>query len=64
MAMVTGVCYGLHTCRKVDPRHIRNLMGKLKAENPEGYKQLMARFDDTKMSKKDFEAAKQFYEGK
>mmetsp|Transcript_8107 Transcript_8107/g.7553 ORF Transcript_8107/g.7553 Transcript_8107/m.7553 type:complete len:99 (-) Transcript_8107:24-320(-) len=64
MTLMTATIYGLHTCRKVDPRHIRNLMGKLKVENPEGYKQLMTKFDHTKMSKKDFEAAKQYYEGK
>lgn len=27
--------FGIHTCRKVDPRHIRNLLGKLKVEDPE-----------------------------
>lgn len=34
LTVLTAVLYALHTCRKVDPRHIRNMLGKLKIENP------------------------------
>lgn len=53
----------MHTCRRVDPRHIRNMLGKLKVENPQQYEQMFKKFNK-QMSKKEFEAAKSYYEGK
>jgi len=34
LTVLTTILFALHTCRKVDPRHMRNLLGKLKIEDP------------------------------
>jgi hypothetical protein len=41
MTILTAMCFAAHTSRRVDPRHIRNLLGKLKVEDPAGYKRMI-----------------------
>lgn len=52
----------MHTCRKIDPRHMRNLLGKLKVEDPAAYERMMKTIHQQKLSKNEIEAAKSFYE--
>jgi hypothetical protein len=40
MTVLTAFLFALHNGRRVDPRHIRNLMGKLKVEDKAGYEAL------------------------
>ena len=61
MTVLTAFTIGLHTCRRVDPRHIKNLLGKLKLEDPITYKKMME--SKVAMSKKEFEKTKKYYEG-
>jgi hypothetical protein len=42
----------------VDPRHIKNLLGKLRVEDPQAFHNMMNQFNKQVMSKKDYEAAK------
>lgn len=32
--VMTALIFAMHTCRKVDPRHIKNLLGKMRIEDP------------------------------
>jgi hypothetical protein len=34
---MTALIFAMHTARRVDPRHLKNLLGKLRVENPEGF---------------------------
>ena len=44
VTVLTAFLFALHSCRKVDIRHIRNLFGKLKIENPDLYKKLLDQY--------------------
>jgi hypothetical protein len=52
----------MHACRRADPRHVRNLIGKLKIEDPQAYKRMME--GQVKMSRKEIESAMKYYESK
>ena len=34
MTVLSAFIFSMHTCRKVDPRHMKNLLGKLRTEDP------------------------------
>jgi hypothetical protein len=61
VTILTALVFALHTCRRVDPRHIKNLLGKLRVEDPEGFHRMMGHFNKQVMSKKEYEAAKQHF---
>lgn len=44
LSVLTATLFALHSCRKLDVRHIKNLFGKLKHENPELYKNMMNKY--------------------
>ena len=50
--------FAIHTCRRVDPRHIKNLLGKLRVEDPQAFQAMMQNFNKKMMSKKDYNMAK------
>lgn len=58
VTVLTALIFAIHTARRVDPRHIRNLLGKLKAEDPQAFQAMMANFNKQVMSKKEYEMAK------
>jgi len=41
MTVMTTFLYTLHNARRVDIRHVNNMIGKLKREDPNAYKRLM-----------------------
>ena len=41
MTVMTAFLYTLHNARRVDIRHVNNMIGKLKREDPNAYKRLM-----------------------
>jgi cytochrome c oxidase assembly protein subunit 15 len=41
MTVLTAMVFAMHNARKVDPRHIKNLLGKLKVEDRSAYEQMM-----------------------
>lgn len=41
MTILTSVLMLLHSAKRVDPRQIKNLIGKMRAESPESYKNYM-----------------------
>lgn len=61
MTVLTATILAMHSCRRPDPRHIKNLIGKLKIEDPIAYKKMME--GKVKMSKREIESAMKYYEG-
>lgn len=55
MTVLTAMIFSIHTCRKVDPRHIRNLLGKMKVEDPQAYQKMMGSFNKNMLSKREYE---------
>ncbi len=37
VTVLTALIFAIHTCRRVDPRHIKNLLGKLRVEDPQAF---------------------------
>ena len=48
MTVLTAMVFAMHNARKVDPRHIKNLLGKLKVEDRTAYEQMM-KFQQSKI---------------
>lgn len=52
----------MHTCRRVDQRHIKNLLGKLRVEDPKRFEEVTNRFNkNLGMSHKQYTALKDKY---
>jgi hypothetical protein len=45
MTVLTAIVYTLHCCRRVDPRHVKNLLGKLKSQDRKSYEQVMGQLE-------------------
>mmetsp|Transcript_24692 Transcript_24692/g.21926 ORF Transcript_24692/g.21926 Transcript_24692/m.21926 type:complete len:109 (+) Transcript_24692:998-1324(+) len=41
MTVLSALVFCLHSCKRLDPRHVKNILGKIKMENPVVYRQLM-----------------------
>ena len=52
MTVLTAFLFALHNGRRVDPRHIRNLMGKLKVEDKAGFEALNKHLQNKSRSQK------------
>ena len=52
MTVLTAFLFASHTCRKVDPRHLKNLIGKMKLEDPEAFRKMTSRYNKDVMSKR------------
>lgn len=44
MTVLSAILFALHTCRKPDARHLKNLIIKLKTEDLEAYKGFMSKY--------------------
>ena len=64
VTVMTALLFAIHTCRKVDPRHIKNLLGKLKVEDPQKFQGMMQNFNKQMLSKKEYEMAKSHFNDK
>ena len=58
MTVLSAFIFSMHTCRKVDPRHMKNLLGKLRNEDPEGFQRMMSAYNKDIMSKRQYEQLK------
>ena len=58
MTVLSAFLFSMHTCRRVDPRHMKNLLGKLKTEDPAAFTRMMASYNKDMMSKRQYEALK------
>lgn len=56
--VLTTMLLAIHTCRRVDPRHVKNLLGRLRVEDPQGFQNLMKTFSKKTMGRAEYEAAK------
>lgn len=43
MTVLSILLFSMHCCRKIDPRHTANMMGKLRIENKAEYDRMMSR---------------------
>jgi hypothetical protein len=48
MTVLSMFVYAMHASRRVDPRHIKNLLGKLRSEDPAQYQKMMAHYSKGK----------------
>jgi hypothetical protein len=55
MTVLTAFTIAMHTCRRVDMRHIKNLLGKLRSENPKAFDMMMKDFSDKNIHKANFD---------
>jgi hypothetical protein len=49
VSVLTAFLFALHTCRGADARHLRNLYGKLRVEDPAAFKRMSGAFNASKM---------------
>ena len=42
--LLSAILYSMHCSRRVDPRHVKNLLGKLKRDDKAAYNKLMDHF--------------------
>lgn len=52
MTVLSAFLFTMHTCRKVDPRHLKNLVGKMKLEDPEAFRRMTGSYNKNVMSKR------------
>lgn len=46
MTVLSAFTIAMHTCRRTDMRHLKNLLGKLRTENPKAFDQAMTGFNE------------------
>jgi hypothetical protein len=56
MTVLSAFLLAMHTCRRVDPRHLKNLLGKLKAEDPQAFHNMMMAHNKSMLSKREYQA--------
>ena len=62
MTVLTAFVLTMHTCRRVDARHMKNLLGKLRVENPKAFEQMTNKFNkNLGMSHKQYKSLKSKY---
>ena len=64
MTTLSFFLFASHTCRKVDPRHLKNLIGKMKLEDPAGFQKMTSSYNKNVMSKRQYEEVRRQYIGK
>ena len=58
MTVLSMFVYAMHASRRVDPRHIKNMLGKLRSEDPAQYQKMMAHYaKGKKLSAEDIKMA-------
>lgn len=63
MTVLSSFLFAMHTCRKVDGRHLKNLLGKMKLEDPEKFRQMTSNYNASMLSKRQYEEIRQTYVG-
>ena len=61
MTVLTTFLFAMHTCRRIDVRHLKNVMGKLKQEDPEAFKRMTSHYKTDMLSTRKYEQIKQQY---
>lgn len=61
MTVLTAYLMAMHTCRRIDHRHMRNLLGKLRIEDPQAFQQVANSYKSNMLSKREYEALKSEY---
>ena len=52
MTVLSAFLFSMHTCRKIDQRHLKNLIGKLKLEDPEAFRRMTSNYNQSMLSKR------------
>lgn len=50
MTVLSAFLFAMHTCRGVDARHLKNLFGKMRVENPAAFNNMSKQYNQTKLS--------------
>ena len=61
VTVLTALIFAIHTCRRVDPRHIKNLLGKLRVEDPQAFHLMMQNMNKKMLSKKEQDIMKNHF---
>jgi len=61
MTVLSTFLIAMHSCRKVDPRHLKNLVGKMKLEDPEAFRRMTSSYNKQVMSKRQYEEIRRQY---
>ena len=52
MTVLSAFLFAMHTCRKPDVRHVKNIIGKLKKEDPEAFRKMTSSYNSKILAKK------------
>jgi len=58
MTVLTAFVITMHTCRRVDQRHLKNLLGKLRVEDPKKFEDVTKQFNKNIVNKREYDALK------
>lgn len=61
MTVLSAFVMAMHTCRRIDHRHIKNLMGKLRVDDPKQFEQAFSQYNKNIVSKREYEQLKSHY---
>ena len=61
MTVLSCFLFAMHTCRKVDPRHLKNLVGKMKLEDPEAFRRMTSAYNKNVMTKRQYNEVRSQY---
>ena len=61
MTVLSAFLFAMHTCRKPDPRHLKNLIGKMKLEDPEAFRRMWSANNKQILDKRQYEEIKRQY---
>jgi len=64
VTVLSAFLFAMHTCRKVDPRHLKNLLGKLRAEDPQAFHNMMMAHNKAMLSKREYQMLQRQWTGK
>lgn len=59
MTVLSSFLFAMHTCRRVDPRHLKNLMGKLRMQDPKRFEAMMSNYNSKVLTKRQYQALRQ-----
>lgn len=59
--MLSAFLVAMHTCRRVDTRHLKNLMGKLRVDDPKAFEQMTRQYNSSMLSKRQYETLRREY---
>jgi hypothetical protein len=63
MTVLSSFVFAMHTCRKPDPRHLKNLLGKMRFEDPDNFHKMMQSYNKNMMTKAQYDVLRKSFTG-